>query len=196
MMRTSVAALLPASGRRVAEAIDLRRLAPNKARLGRTRRIRCMGTMSAQRGLPSDRARAPSLSQRGTRDSARNPAPASAIARRDGAGPRVMTAGRRPTQQRADARAGTPAQLLCQEAGVSPGLLVVVRCGSARRLGEDASFRAGATIPWSSSLQAPGGDRVLRCVRSPAVEGRPAMRSVTGSRSSEAAFLERLRQVE
>jgi hypothetical protein len=37
------------------------------------------------------------------RDSARNPAPASAIARRDDAWPRVTTAGRRPTQQRAGA---------------------------------------------------------------------------------------------
>ena len=69
---------------------------------------------------------------------------------------------------------------------------------------------AGARVGWAMTLpsaqerpflgrracRSPGGDRVLRCVRSPAVEGRPAMRSVTGSRSSEAAFLARLRQGE
>jgi hypothetical protein len=39
------------------------------------------------------------LSRRGTRDNARYPAPASAIARRDDVGPHGMTAGRRPPQQ-------------------------------------------------------------------------------------------------
>jgi hypothetical protein len=43
-----------------------------------------------------------------------------AIARRDRAPPRVMTAGRRPTQQRAGAPSGAPGLLRCQEAGVFP----------------------------------------------------------------------------
>jgi hypothetical protein len=42
----------------------------------------------------------------GTSDSARNPAPTTAIARRDGAGPPRPTAGRRPRGKRARARAG------------------------------------------------------------------------------------------
>src|SRR5215207_8240357 len=41
-----------------------------------------------------------SLTHGGNRDGARNPTPASAIARSDGAGPRAPTAGHRPTQQR------------------------------------------------------------------------------------------------
>jgi hypothetical protein len=51
--------------------------------------------------------------------SARRPR-ACAITRRDGAGPRVTTAGRRPAQQRAGAPSGAPGLLLCEEAGVPP----------------------------------------------------------------------------
>ena len=67
------------------------------------------------------RDRSPSRSCiRGTRDSARHRAPASAIARRGGAALLVMTAGRRPTQQRAREPGGAPGLLLYREAGASP----------------------------------------------------------------------------
>jgi hypothetical protein len=74
---------------------------PTGAPLGRARCVRCMGMRSARASSRSEGARPPSLSQRGTRENACYPAPASAIARRDGAEPRGMTAGRSPTQQRA-----------------------------------------------------------------------------------------------
>ena len=71
------------------------------------------------------RLRCPPLSHGGTRDSARNPAPASAIARRDGAEPRVTTAGRRPTEQRATDAGEAPRLLLPSESG---GLDLRSRC--------------------------------------------------------------------
>jgi hypothetical protein len=69
--------------------------------------------------LRSEAACAPPLSQGGTRDSARYPAPACAIVRRDGSGRRTTTAGRHPSQQRAGAPSGAPGLLPCQVAGIS-----------------------------------------------------------------------------
>jgi hypothetical protein len=66
------------------------------------------------------RACGASLLLGGRSSSAPTLAPACAIVRRDGPGPRTTTAGRRPSQQRADARTGAPRQLLYREAGVSP----------------------------------------------------------------------------
>jgi hypothetical protein len=64
--------------------------------------------------LMAAKARQLVLLVRGTRESARCPAPASAIARRDGGGPRSTTAGRRPTQER---RSLQPTRSLARERG-------------------------------------------------------------------------------
>jgi len=86
---------------------------------------------------------------RGNRDNARNPAPASAIARRDRVRRRVITAGRRPTQQGARAPSGAQDSSFAEKQEPQPARLLVVpsergaaaraesrlptRCGSLKR---------------------------------------------------------------
>ena len=82
---------------------------------------------------------------------------------------RVSAAARiRPTQQRAGAPSGAPGLLLCQEAGVSPALLVVVLGASGARLCGDACFVTGAVTRRGAAL--------IRCVcsRPSAVWASPA----------------------
>jgi len=100
----------------------------------------------------------------GTRESARYPASATAVARRDGDGSRATTAGRRPSQQRADGRTRAPRQLLCREAAVPPCAPVPPTRASRGRLEyRDARKHANRSAWIGTGAAASTALAVMRC---------------------------------